>query len=39
MDLIGQLHQGGTTVMLVTHDEKVARRARRIVHMQDGRIV
>jgi len=38
MDLIGQLHQEGATVVLVTHDENVARRARRVVHMKDGRM-
>lgn len=39
MDLIEELHNSGTTVLIVTHDEKIARRARRIVHMQDGRIL
>jgi putative ABC transport system ATP-binding protein len=38
MELIGQLQQEGTTLMVVTHDEKVARRARRIIHMKDGAI-
>jgi putative ABC transport system ATP-binding protein len=38
MELIGQLHREGATVVLVTHDENVARRARRIVHMKDGRM-
>lgn len=39
LEMIGELHRAGATVILVTHDEKVARRARRIVHLQDGRIV
>lgn len=38
MDMIGLLNSEGATVLVVTHDEKVARRARRIVHMKDGRI-
>ncbi len=38
MELIGELHRDGTTVVVVTHDEHVARRARRILHMKDGRL-
>lgn len=37
MDLLSQLHREGTTVVLVTHDEKIARRAQRILKMKDGR--
>jgi putative ABC transport system ATP-binding protein len=37
MDFISQLHREGTTVVLVTHDDKVARRAERVLHMKDGR--
>ena len=32
------LHEGGTTIVLITHDEGVARRCRRRVEMRDGRI-
>jgi putative ABC transport system ATP-binding protein len=39
MDLIGRLHEQGNTIVVVTHDEEVARRAGRIVRMHDGRIV
>ena len=38
MDLIGGVHRQGTTVLLVTHDIKVASRAERVLFMQDGRI-
>jgi len=37
MELIDQLHRSGSTVVLVTHDEKVARRGQRILVMKDGR--
>ena len=37
LELIGELHRQGTTVILVTHDDAVARRAQRIVRMKDGR--
>ncbi len=38
LDLITRLNQAGTTVILVTHDDKVAQRAHRIVRMKDGKI-
>lgn len=39
MDLLGGVHREGTTVMLVTHDVKVASRTERVIFMVDGRIV
>ncbi|MFS8640595.1 MAG: ABC transporter ATP-binding protein [Symbiobacteriaceae bacterium] len=36
--LFEDLHREGSTILLVTHDPAVAQRARRIVHIQDGRI-
>jgi putative ABC transport system ATP-binding protein len=39
LELFRRLHQGGQTILLVTHDERVARAGRRIVRMRDGRIV
>jgi len=36
--LIDQLNDEGRTIIMVTHDEHVARRADRIIHMKDGRI-
>ncbi|MGH2793582.1 MAG: hypothetical protein ACRDKG_04690, partial [Actinomycetota bacterium] len=33
-----RLHKDGQTIMLVTHDVKVAENADRIVKMRDGRI-
>jgi putative ABC transport system ATP-binding protein len=38
MALFESLHRHGQTVIMVTHDEEVARHALRIVHMRDGRI-
>jgi putative ABC transport system ATP-binding protein len=38
LDLIDRLNAGGKTIVLVTHDEKVAARAHRVVHMKDGRV-
>ncbi|MGC2131027.1 MAG: ABC transporter ATP-binding protein [Candidatus Aquilonibacter sp.] len=39
MALIDQLHAGGRTIIMVTHDENIARNARRIVRLLDGKIV
>ncbi|MGD0969413.1 MAG: ABC transporter ATP-binding protein [Candidatus Aquilonibacter sp.] len=39
MSLFNDLHAGGRTIIMVTHDENVARHARRIVRLLDGRIV
>jgi len=37
--LIAQVNRDGTTIVVVTHDEDLARAARRVVHMRDGIIV
>jgi putative ABC transport system ATP-binding protein len=40
LDLLGDLRrERGLTIILVTHDQAVAARADRIIHMLDGRIV
>jgi putative ABC transport system ATP-binding protein len=36
--IIDELHASGRTILLVTHERRVAERAERIVHMADGRI-
>ena len=36
--LLEALHRDGRTVVLVTHNESLARRARRIVTLRDGRV-
>jgi len=39
MNLLKQLHADGRTIILITHDEKVAAHAARIVRIHDGKIV
>lgn len=39
MDLIGELHQEGITIVLVTHDAAVAERSQRVIRIEDGRIL
>jgi putative ABC transport system ATP-binding protein len=38
LELLRALHTGGQTILLVTHDERVAAPAGRVVHMRDGRL-
>ncbi|MBU0744165.1 MAG: ABC transporter ATP-binding protein [Gammaproteobacteria bacterium] len=38
INLFNQLHEGGKTVILVTHDTAVAKNANRIIQIQDGTI-
>ena len=39
MRLFGRLHESGRTVIVVTHDPRVADLAQRQIHLLDGRIV
>jgi putative ABC transport system ATP-binding protein len=39
MELLHELHDGGATICMVTHDPAFARHATRIIHLFDGRIV
>jgi putative ABC transport system ATP-binding protein len=36
MGLLEEIHQKGNTVVLVTHEEDIARHAHRIVRLKDG---
>jgi putative ABC transport system ATP-binding protein len=39
MNLLKELHAGGATICMVTHDERFAQHADRTVHLFDGRVV
>ncbi len=39
MDLLRELHRGGSTICMVTHDPRYARYADRSIHLFDGRVV
>ncbi len=39
MHLLLELHNAGRTIVLVTHDEEVARYTERVIHLRDGLVV
>jgi putative ABC transport system ATP-binding protein len=38
MTLFDRLHQGGNTIILVTHEADVAAHAHRVIHIRDGQV-
>ena len=38
MDMFAELHEQGNTIVLITHDDSVARQAERSIHILDGRV-
>ena len=39
LDLFGELHHQGMTILIVTHEQEVADRASRLVQFHDGRLL
>ena len=39
MELFQKLNEEGVTVVMITHNEEVARYAKRVIHLRDGEIV
>ena len=39
MDVLGEVHRAGMTLVLVTHEPEIGARADRIIHLRDGRVV
>ena len=39
LKLIKDLNEEGNTIVLVTHDNSIAEQAKRIVRVQDGKII
>ena len=39
LEILRDLYRGGTTVILITHDDGIAATARRVVRLSDGKII
>jgi putative ABC transport system ATP-binding protein len=39
MDLLRELHEGGATIIMVTHDQRFAKQAKRTIGLLDGQLV
>jgi putative ABC transport system ATP-binding protein len=39
MALLGELHAGGATLIVVTHDPRYLREGQRSIYLFDGRVV
>ena len=39
LEILRDLYRGGTTVILITHDNGIAATARRVVRLSDGRVI
>ena len=39
LEILRELYRGGTTILLITHDDSIAATARRVVRLSDGKIV
>jgi len=39
LDILEELHKSGKTIIIVTHDQSVAKRCERIVRLKDGKLV
>lgn len=38
LELLERIHQNGKTIVIVTHDLKVAERCSRIIRLSDGKV-
>jgi len=39
LDLFRALYNRGNSIIIVTHEDDVAKEARRIIHLRDGRVL
>ena len=38
MDMFREMHELGNTIVLITHDNDIAKQAKRVIHILDGRL-
>ncbi|MDR1554386.1 MAG: ABC transporter ATP-binding protein [Prevotellaceae bacterium] len=39
MEILKELHKKGVTIVMVTHDEKIAKQTTRVIHFLDGKLI
>jgi ABC-type lipoprotein export system ATPase subunit len=39
MDIFDELNKEGKTIIMITHGDDVAKRAKKIIYLKDGKIV
>ena len=39
LEILRELYRGGTTILLITHDDGIAATAKRVVRLSDGKII
>ena len=39
MQILADLHKQGKTIVMVTHEEDIAKYAKRVIHMRDGDVI
>ena len=39
IEILRELYRGGTTILLITHDDNIAATAKRVVRLSDGKII
>ena len=39
IEILRELYRGGTTILLITHDDNIAATARRVVRLSDGKVI
>jgi putative ABC transport system ATP-binding protein len=39
MNILKKINKGGATIILITHEEDIAKFANRIIRLRDGKIV
>lgn len=38
MDIFGKLNKEGHTIVMITHEQDIAKHAKRIIHIRDGKV-
>ena len=39
IEILQELYRGGTTILLITHDDNIAATAKRVVRLSDGKVI